>query len=307
MEEWILPLATTLLATIACFVFYFGVFQEVRKTSREDAAGADDNKNKVKVDKESVDAEATDVKISGERHLYMEADTRTRDLILLYRQQLQSQSSMQLCPERQEERMKTVPGSSTATTDSKTTTGSAISKITTASSLSKNTIGSAISKTTSEDAISMPAPGTIFTWPRQSVLLDNLPTNSFLDSELEAKLKDCGILRKVETEQEEQGSIEGAARACGWSLTKKQIRLTFDTFMAQSRPGLESDEEVKQSPKPKKNKNKNNTKNKKEYKNWHDDKENKTIKTSGWDNPAWKTACSRLIKPDSGASLVRAF
>ena len=294
MEEWILPLATTLLATIVCFVFYLGVFLEVRKTSGEDAAGADDQ-NKVK---ESVDAEAISVKISGERHLFMEADTRTGDLINFYRRQLESQSSRQLCPERQEERMMTV--SSTGSTISKTTTGSTICKTTT---------GSTISERTPADAILMSAPETIFTWPRQSVLLDILPTNSLLGSELESKLKDCGILRNAEMEQRELGSLEGAARACGWSLTRKQIRIIFDTFMAKSRPGLESDEEVKQSPKPKKKKNKNktNAKKKNESKNWHDDKENKTIKTSGWDNPAWRTACSRLIKPNSGASLVRAL
>merc|ERR1712107_595013 len=44
-------------------------------------------------------------------------------------------------------------------------------------------------------------------------------------------------------------------------LTKKQVRLSFDTFMAKSRPGLESDEEVKESsPKPKKRQNNKNKK-----------------------------------------------
>merc|ERR1711974_451399 len=52
--------------------------------------------------------------------------------------------------------------------------------------------------------------------------------------------------------------VEGAARRCGLELTKKQVRVSFDTFMAKSRPGLESDEEEKESPKPKRKTNKKN-------------------------------------------------
>ena len=85
--------------------------------------------------------------------------------------------------------------------------------------------------------------------------------------------------------------------------------MTFDNFLAKSRPGLESDEEVKElSPKPKKNRNRksnnnNKTKKKDESLSWHDDKENKTIKTTGWDNPAWNPSYSRFIRPQATVNV----
>merc|ERR1712080_63504 len=101
----------------------------------------------------------------------------------------------------------------------------------------------------------------------------------------------------------EEGRVEDMARMSGNLLDRKQVRVCFDTFLAKSRPGLGSgDEEAKESPKPKKNKNKNK-KIKKESeltksRDWHQDKENKTIRTSGWDNPAWKTSCD--VRPGLG-------
>merc|ERR1711902_306295 len=103
-------------------------------------------------------------------------------------------------------------------------------------------------------------------------------------------------------------------------LTKKQVRVSLDTFMAKSRPGLESDEEVKESsPKPKKRQNNNNNNNKKmtEPVLRHERREGKekkttrprstennkgTIRTGGWSNPAWK-----IVQPQPSPALVRAF
>ena len=176
-----------------------------------------------------------------------------------------------------------------------------------------------------------------FRWPMDAPVLEGVrSTSQGLDSALEEKLKELGILRSKEGKQEqeqeqEQGqgqgqeqeqevkqakekkqeSLESAAKICGRSLPRRHVWLTFDNFLAKSRPGLESDEEVKEvSPKPKKNRNRRNNNNTKTKKkdgslSWHDDKENKTIKTTGWDNPAWKTSYTRLIPPQS-AGLIRA-
>merc|ERR1719270_2699650 len=74
-------------------------------------------------------------------------------------------------------------------------------------------------------------------------------------------LKDLGIFR-AGGDDDGISQAEGAARRCGLELTKKQVRVSFDTFMAKSRPGLESDEEMKESsPKPKKRQNNNNNNN----------------------------------------------
>merc|ERR1711902_368656 len=96
-----------------------------------------------------------------------------------------------------------------------------------------------------------------------------------------AKVKDLGIFRSGGSDSEgSKSQVEGAARRCGLELTRKQVRVSFDTFMAKSRPGLESDEEVKESPKPKRkqgNKKNNNMKEKKtvEPVRWHEKKERK--------------------------------
>merc|ERR1712012_1002522 len=103
---------------------------------------------------------------------------------------------------------------------------------------------------------------TVFQWPQNAAVLETtLPTTSSgLSSNLEDKLKDLGIFR-AGGDDDGIGQVEGAARRCGVELTKRQVRLSFDTFMAKSRPGLESDEEVKESsPKPKKRQNNNNKK-----------------------------------------------
>merc|ERR1711972_1125735 len=146
---------------------------------------------------------------------------------------------------------------------------------------------------------------TVFQWPQNAAVLESgLPnTSNGLSTDLEDKLKDLGIFRAGGDDDGSQ--VEGAARRCGLELTKKQVRLSFDTFMAKSRPGLESDEEVKESsPKPKKRHNNNNNKDKKlvEAVSRHDKKEGKErtirprstennkgpIRTGGWSNPAWK-------------------
>merc|ERR1712032_924553 len=122
---------------------------------------------------------------------------------------------------------------------------------------------------------------TTFQWPQNAALLESTRpiTSTVLSSELE--------------------------------LTKKQVRVSFDTFMAKSRPGLESDEEVKESPKPKRkgNKKNNHVKEKKAVEpatsryEKKERKENRTmIRTGGWSNPAWK-----MVQPQPSPALVRAF
>merc|ERR1712013_777862 len=162
---------------------------------------------------------------------------------------------------------------------------------------------------------------TVFQWPQNAAVLEStLPTTSNgLSSDLEDKLKDLAIFR-AGGDDDGIGQVEGAARRCGVELTKKQVRVSFDTFMAKSRPGLESDEEVKEgSPKPKKRHNNNNNKDKKmtEPVLRHERKEGKEkkttrprstennkgpIRTGGWSNPAWK-----IVQPQPSPALVRAF
>merc|ERR1711971_23199 len=151
---------------------------------------------------------------------------------------------------------------------------------------------------------------TTFQWPQNASLLESArpKTSTVLSSALEDKLKDLGIFRTGGDEGSNcQKHVDGAARRCGLELTKKQVRVSFDTFMAKSRPGLESDEEVKEmSPKPKRkgnNKRNNHVKEKKAVEQKKERKESgRMIRTGGWSNPAWK-----MVQPQPNPVLVRAF
>merc|ERR1711997_756366 len=150
---------------------------------------------------------------------------------------------------------------------------------------------------------------TTFKWPQNAALLESTrpTTSTVLSSALEDKLKDLGIFRAGGDEGSNCQQVDGAARRCGLELTKKQVRVSFDTFMAKSRPGLESDEEVKESPKPKRkgnNKKNNNVKEKKavepvsRYENKEKKEKGTMIRTGGWSNPAWK-----MVQPQPSPAL----
>merc|ERR1712001_347375 len=168
-------------------------------------------------------------------------------------------------------------------------------------------------KTTTPKSLDVRNEGpTTFQWPQNANVLESArpTTSTVLSSALEDKLKDLGIFRTGGAEGS-NCQVEGAARRCGLELTKKQVRVSFDTFMAKSRPGLESDEEVKESPKPKKknskrsSNNNNNVKKTVEPVSRYEKKERKEkgtmIRTGGWSNPAWKT-----VQPQPSPALVRA-
>merc|ERR1712186_122924 len=146
---------------------------------------------------------------------------------------------------------------------------------------------------------------TTFQWPQNAAVLESARPSNSISSALEDKLKDLGIFRAGGEELSNSEQVEGEARRCGLELTKKQVRVSFDTFMAKSRPGLESDEEVKESPKPKKKNSKrssNNNNVKKAGENVSRSEKQLVMKPGGWSNPAWK-----MVQPQPSPALVRAF
>merc|ERR1711973_105111 len=293
-QQWSITLGNTLLASIVCLLWYvFGLWEEKDKVGEESSrlTSAVEKKKVTRVDKEEVVCTngSTPGHLSSrpeekeeEQRLYMLPE-QGRQLIIDQIKLRQEESAMQLKEE-------------------KTSVEEEAKKKKTASDMRKQTM-------------------TVFQWPQNAAVLEStLPaTSNSLSSDLEDKLKDLGIFRAGGDDDGSQ--VEGAARRCGLELTKKQVRVSFDTFMAKSRPGLESDEEVKESsPKPKKRyNNNNNNKDKKmtEPVLRHDKKEGKekkttrprstennkgTIRTGGWSNPAWK-----IIQPQPSPALVRAF
>merc|ERR1712010_246084 len=283
MEDWSVSLGNTLLASIVCLLWYvFGLWEEKDKVS-EEASLTSAAKKVRSVDKEenfnngSIGHLCTSR--TGEKggHLYMLPEEGRHLLVEQAKQrQEEIQSTMQLKEE-------------------------------------KATIASEEKKTTATK--SLDGGPTTFQWPQNANVLESArpTTSTVLSSALEDKLKDLGIFRTGGAAEGSNCQVEGAARRCGLELTKKQVRVSFDTFMAKSRPGLESDEEGKEtSPKPKRkqgnNKKNHNVKEKKtvEPVSRYEKKERKEkgtmIRTGGWSNPAWK-----MVQPQPSPALVRAF
>jgi len=296
-QQWSITLGNTLLASIVCLLWYvFGLWEEKDKVGEESSTltSAIEKKKVTRVDKEEVACTngSTPGHLSSrpeekeeEQRLYMLPE-QGRQLIIDQIKLRQEESAMQLKEE-------------------KTSIEEEAKKKKTTSDVRKQTM-------------------TGFQWPQNAAVLESgrPNTSNGLSSDLEDKLKDLGIFRAGGDDDGSQ--VEGAARRCGLELTKKQVRVSFDTFMAKSRPGLESDEEVKESsPKPKKRQNNNNNNNNKnkdkklvEAVSRHDKKEGKErttrprstennkgpIRTGGWSNPAWK-----IVQPQPSPALVRAF
>jgi hypothetical protein len=285
MEDWSVSLGNTLLASIVCLLWYvFGLWEEKDKVS-EEASLTSAAKKVRSVDKEenfnngSTGHLCTSGTGGEGGHLYMLPEEGRH---LLVEQAKQRQEEIQSMMQLKEE---------------------------------KAPIAAEEKKTTKTKSLDVRNQGpTTFQWPQNAnVLVSARPTTStVLSSALEHKLKDLGIFRTGGAAEGSNCQVEGAARRCGLELTKKQVRVSFDTFMAKSRPGLESDEEVKEtSPKPKRkqgNKKNHNVKEKKtvEPVSRYEKKERKEkgtmIRTGGWSNPAWK-----MVQPQPSPALVRAF
>merc|ERR1712209_35303 len=237
-QQWSITLGNTLLASIVCLLWYvFGLWEDKDKVGEESGTltSAIEKKKVTKADKEEVACTngSTPGHLSSrpeeeeeeEQRLYMLPE-QGRQLIIDQIKLRQEESAMQLKEE-------------------KTSVEEEAKKKKTTSNVRKQTM-------------------TVFQWPQNAAVFEGtLPnTSNGLSNDLEVKLKDLGIFRAGGDDDGSQ--VEGAARRCGLELTKKQVRVSFDTFMAKSRPGLESDEEVKESsPKPKKRQNNNNNKDKK--------------------------------------------
>merc|ERR1711953_1619878 len=279
MEDWSVSLGNTLLASIVCLLWYvFGLWEEKDKVSEEASLTSAEKKVR-SVDKEenfnNGSGHLCTSRTGGEGHLYMLPEEGRHLLVEQAKQrQEEIQSTMQLKEE-------------------------------------KAPIAQEERKTKSLEVIK--SSSTTFQWPQNAAVLESARPSNSISSALEDKLKDLGIFRAGGEELSNSEQVEGEARRCGLELTKKQVRVSFDTFMAKSRPGLESDEEVKESPKPKKKNNKRSSNNNNNVKKAGDNVSRSekqsvikpgesNIRTGGWSNPAWK-----MVQPQPSPALVRAF
>merc|ERR1712001_307044 len=227
MEDWSVSLGNTLLASIVCLLWYvFGLWEEKDKVSEEASLTSAEKKVR-SVDKEenfnNGSGHLCTSRTGGEGHLYMLPE---EGRLLLVEQVKQRQEEIQSTMQLKEEKAPIVQEER---------------------------------KTKSLEVIK--SSSTTFQWPQNAAVLESARPSNSISSALEDKLKDLGIFRAGGEELSNSEQVEGEARRCGLELTKKQVRVSFDTFMAKSRPGLESDEEVKESPKPKKKNNKRSSNN----------------------------------------------
>ena len=228
-DNWSISLGNTLLASIVCLLWYvFGLWEDKVSEKEVSLTSAGKKVRGVAVDKEenfnNGSGHLCTSRTGGqEGHLYMLSEEGRHLLVEQVKQrQEEIQSTMQLKEE-------------------------------------KAPIAQEERKTKSLEVIK--SSSTTFQWPQNAAVLESARPSNSISSALEDKLKDLGIFRAGGEELSNSEQVEGAARRCGLELTKKQVRVSFDTFMAKSRPGLESDEEVKESPKPKKKNNKRSSNN----------------------------------------------
>merc|ERR1712210_452022 len=279
-DNWSISLGNTLLASIVCLLWYvFGLWEDKVSEKEVSLTSAGKKVRGVAVDKEenfnNGSGHLCTSRPGGqEGHLYMLSEEGRHLLVEQVKQrQEEIQSTMQLKEEKAPIAQEERKTKSLEVTKSSSTT---------------------------------------FQWPQNAAVLESARPSNSISSALEDKLKDLGIFRAGGEELSNSEQVEGEARRCGLELTKKQVRVSFDTFMAKSRPGLESDEEVKEtSPKPKRkqgNKKNHNVKEKKtvEPVSGYEKKERMEkgtmIRTGGWSNPAWK-----MVQPQPSPALVRAF
>jgi len=275
-DNWSISLGNTLLASIVCLLWYvFGLWEDKVSEKEVSLTSAGKKVRGVAVDKEenfnNGSGHLCTSRPGGqEGHLYMLSEEGRHLLVEQVKQrQEEIQSTMQLKEE-------------------------------------KAPIAQEERKTKSLEVIK--SSSTTFQWPQNAAVLESARPSNSISSALEDKLKDLGIFRAGGEELSNSEQVEGAARRCGLELTKKQVRVSFDTFMAKSRPGLESDEEVKESPKPKKKNNKRSSNNNNVKNVSRSEKQpvikpgGSNIRTGGWSNPAWK-----MVQPQPSPALVRAF
>jgi len=92
--------------------------------------------------------------------------------------------------------------------------------------------------------------GPVFQWPGQAPLLHSLQSRdqSQLSTNTLERLRELGIYReRKHQEVESLESLQDIARKTGLSMRRRSIRISFDTFMSKSRPGLEVGEDEKEN------------------------------------------------------------
>jgi len=81
-----------------------------------------------------------------------------------------------------------------------------------------------------------------FKWPQQAATLVEIQkrkqAKTLLSMEMMLKLKNMGILRQSGDAYKDIENIEKIARDTGLEMPRKRLRITFDTFLSRSRPGL---------------------------------------------------------------------
>merc|ERR1712106_683086 len=104
-----------------------------------------------------------------------------------------------------------------------------------------------------------------FQWPKHENTIEQLRSGQEqslgrISQEVKDKLESLGIMRDCATRQNvgmDSIKVSDSARLSAKLIGKKQVRITWDNFMAKSRPGLKLDSERQRKPQNYQRKNKN--------------------------------------------------
>jgi len=291
-----LSLANTVFASIAFVIWYFAIWQEdEEKFDAKKVLIVDDHEINDKDDIHGSDTDDEDLKSNDDKHLYVKPSLRTGDNMLNYHDyccyyQNTIKHEMTDVKDAQDD-IKHTKYVRSANAESKIVEN-ADTKDTMVAKVIKDPSAQLDMKTT----LAVPAKAT-FQWPKHENTIEQLRAGQEqsigrISQEVQDKLESLGIMRDCAARQQvgmNNIKVSDSARLSAKLIGKKQVRITWDNFMAKSRPGLKLDSDSPRQRKPQ---------------NYQ--RKNKNAKQSKPDNAGKPTTSFiRTFKPENCINLVR--
>jgi len=291
-----LSLANTVFASIAFVIWYFAIWQEdEEKFDAKKVLIVDDHEINDKDDIHGSDDE--DVKSNDDKHLYVKPSLRNDDNMMNYHDyccyyQNTIKHDMTDVKDAQDD-IKHTKYVRSANAESKV-----VENADTKDKMVAEVIKDPSAQLDMKTTLAVPAKAT-FQWPKHENTIEQLRAGQEqsigrISQEVQDKLESLGIMRDCAARQNvgmDSIKVSDSARLSAKLIGKKQVRITWDNFMAKSRPGLKLDSDSPRQRKPQ---------------NYQ--RKNKNAKQSKSDNAGKQTSSFiRTFKTESCVNLVRAI
>merc|ERR1739838_441046 len=299
-----LSLANTVFASIAFVIWYFAIWQEdeekfdakkVLIVDDQNHEISDKDENHGKYDTVNSDTDDEDVKSNDDKHLYVKPSLRTGDNMLNYHD---------YCCYYQNTIKHETADVKDAQDDIKHTkyvrAANAESKVVENANTKDKMVAEVIKDPSAQldmkTTLAVPAKAT-FQWPKHENTIEQLragkeQSRGRISQEVQDTLESLGIMRDSTARQNvgmDSIKVSDSARLSAKLIGKKQVRITWDNFMAKSRPGLKLDSDSPRQRKPQ---------------NYQ--RKNKNAKQSKPDNAGKQTSSFiRTFKTENCINLVR--